>query len=217
MNNLIHKRNKILLIGGTGGVGSGLMGAMDASKYEIMTVGSKELDVTNPDTDYSVYEDPEVVVVLSGVIDRHSLSERSEHTKRLIDVNCMGAVNVLRGFITQREPYRYGRIIFMSSVFSEIDVKGYGVYSASKAFVDRLVRSAALEYAHLDITVNSIQLGYTGVGMGDGADDATKEKILSKIGAGRFVSPAEIARTIEYIIETPYLTGQNIRLDGGIR
>jgi NAD(P)-dependent dehydrogenase (short-subunit alcohol dehydrogenase family) len=206
---------KVLLLGGAGGVGRSLTTVLNADKYKIVSVGSKELDITNCDTKYNKYNDISVVVVLSGVIDRHSLGSPSLLTSRLINVNCLGAVNVLAGFLPVLQ--KPGRIIFMSSVFSEIDVKGYGVYSASKAFVDRLVRSAALEYAHLDITVNSIQLGYAGVGMGDGVDDTTKEKILSKIGAGRFVSPLEIARTIEYIIETPYLTGQNIRLDGGMR
>ena len=107
----------------------------------------------------------------------------------------------------------FGRIIFMSSVFSEINVKGYGAYSASKAFVDKLVKIAALENAQYGITVNSIQLGYTGIGMGENTPDLAKQRIALK----RFVTMQELFNTIEYIIKTEYLTGQNIRLCGGVK
>jgi NAD(P)-dependent dehydrogenase (short-subunit alcohol dehydrogenase family) len=52
--------------------------------------------------------------------------------------------------------------------------------------------------------------------MGDVSDDM-KQKALSKTGLKRFVTPKEIADTINYIISTEYLTGQNILLGGCVK
>jgi NAD(P)-dependent dehydrogenase (short-subunit alcohol dehydrogenase family) len=206
----------VLLVGGTGGVGQALMGAFDHKRYEVMAIGSSELDVTNCDTNYEQYGDPEVVVIMSGVISWTDLAEKNDFNQRMVDVNCIGSVNVLRGFLERMRPYNYGTIIFMSSAFSSVNVKGYGVYSATKAFIDRLVRTAALENAPYGITVNSIQLGYTGVGMGD-VDEELKSKVLDKIPLHRFCAPTEITNLISCLIETQYITGQSIRIDGGIQ
>jgi NAD(P)-dependent dehydrogenase (short-subunit alcohol dehydrogenase family) len=78
------------------------------------------------------------------------------------------------------------------------------------------VKIAAIENAQYGITVNSIQLGYTGIGMGKLTDEAY-EKAKNKSAMKRFCTMWELYKTIDYIIETEYLTGQNIRLDGGIR
>lgn len=102
----------------------------------------------------------------------------------------------------------------MSSVCSVINLPLHGIYSASKAFIDKLVKIAAIENAQYGITVNSIQLGYTGVGMGDPEQN---EKMRNKPSLKRFVTPREIFDTIMFIISTEYYTGQNLRLDGGIK
>ena len=78
------------------------------------------------------------------------------------------------------------------------------------------VEIAAIENAEYGITVNSIQLGYMGIGIGSVAEE-NKERALAKIGMKRFVTIQELYNTIDYIINTEYLTGQNIRLDGGIK
>ena len=154
----------------------------------------------------------DVIINLAGIFSEGKLSEYNLLTKKLIDVNCLGAVNILAEFLPKMN--KGGRIILFSSVYSAINVPGMGVYSASKAFVDKLVKIAALE--NPDITVNSIQLGYTGIGMG-ASTPKNMAKAKGKTTKKRFVTIEEIYNTIEYIINTDYLTGQNIRLDGGIR
>ena len=210
-------KHKILLVGGTGGIGQQLLDAFDKEKYEVVAIGSKDIDITNQYSDWNKLSGVGVVVNLAGVIAPVSLSEHSGMSQRMVEVNCLGAVNLLMGLLPIMKPHRYGRIIMMSSVFSEITVPGYGVYSATKAFVDKLVKSAAIENAKHGITINSIQLGYTGLGMGALEDEKLYEKTKNKCELKRFCSPTDIAKTIDYIIETEYLTGQNIRLDGGIR
>ena len=174
-------------------------------KHELIFQSSRK-QIENTDSD--------VVISFSGIIDESVLSCFSVVTNKLVEVNCIGAVNLLSTFLPVMQQNKYGRIIFMSSIFSEINVPGYGVYSASKAFVDKLVKIAALENAQYGITVNSIQLGYTGIGMGDHPD---KEKAKNKPALKRFVTMQELANVINFIIETEYYTGQNLKLEGGIK
>jgi len=174
-------------------------------KHELIFQSSRK-QIENTDSD--------VVISFSGIIDESVLSCFSVVTNKLVEVNCIGAVNLLSTFLPVMQQRKYGRIIFMSSIFSEINVPGYVVYSASKAFVDKLVKIAALENAQYGITVNSIQLGYTGIGMGDHPD---KEKVKNKPALKRFVTMQELANVINFIIETEYYTGQNLKLEGGIK
>lgn len=205
------ERKRILLVGGSGGVGQSLLDALDHDKYEVVALGSKDLDVTK-ETDFEKYGNPEVVILLSGI-----LSENGIMDEKMIEVNCKGAVNVLNGFIPLMRPRGFGRIILMSSVFSDINIPYYGVYSATKAFIDKLAVSYGLDNAKYGITVNSIQLGYTGIGMGAIEDPELYEKTRNKSESKRFCKPNEIGQTIEYIIETEYLNATTIKLDGGIR
>jgi NAD(P)-dependent dehydrogenase (short-subunit alcohol dehydrogenase family) len=198
---------KTVFIGGTSAVGQSLRRYFLDAEY----LSSKQFDVTRP-KDY----DADIVVNLAAITQDNDLSQFNILTSKSLAVNCLGAINTLAIFLPGMRQRKYGRIIFMSSIYSVINIRGQGVYSASKAFVDKLIQVAALENAQYGITVNSIQLGYTGVGMGDVSDDL-KQKALSKTGLKRFVTPKEIADTINYIISTEYLTGQNILLGGCVK
>lgn len=198
----------IVLIGGSGGVGTELMRVIDHAKYNVKILRKDDFNVAF--TEFHQYlADADVVVNLAGVFDANPLD--------MVLVNCYGAYNVITlcsGFMKERS---FGRIIMMSSVFSTISMPQTAMYSASKAFIDKLVSVMALENAEYGVTINSIQLGYTGVGMGARVSNDVYIKSKNKPAMKRFCSSEEIYRTIEYIIETPYLTGAHIRLDGGVR
>jgi len=189
---------KTLIIGGSGGIGQGLFEYFEDTTF----VNSKTYDVLKPGSEN--FEEFDVVINLSGLIFESPLCNYNIITKRLVDINCIGAVNILADFLPGMKKRKFGRVIMFSSIYSSINVRNMGIYSASKAFVDKLVNIAALENAEYGVTVNSIQLGYT-------------EKILSKVGMKRFITMEEIYNTIQAIVNTEYLTGQNIRLDGGMR
>lgn len=203
-NDLASQYTKILIHGETSAIAEKI-GPILESKYYVGYQSSRK-PIHN--TDYHV------VISFAGIIDESVLACFSVVTNKLVEVNCIGAVNLLSTFLPAMQQRKYGRIIFMSSIFSEINVPGYGVYSASKAFIDKLVKIAALENAQYGITVNSIQLGYTGIGMGDHRD---KDKAIQKPAMKRFCTMQELANAISFIIETEYYTGQNLKLEGGIK
>jgi NAD(P)-dependent dehydrogenase (short-subunit alcohol dehydrogenase family) len=210
-NNTKAMRRKVYLIGGTGAVGRHLCSVFDHEKYDVDSFNSKEMPL--PELEH---EEADIVINLAGITTQGEMCNFDPRAKAVININCIGAVNILNAFLPYMQYQGYGRIIFISSVYSAINVKKQGIYSASKAFVDKLVKIAALENTQYGITVNSIQLGYMGMGIGSMNINDT-EKAMLRIGMERFCTPKELYNTIEYIINTEYLTGQNIRLDGGIR
>lgn len=194
---------KILLIGHTSAIAQAVKPYL--SDFEVIEQSSRERTV----------HDTDIVINFAGVSLLNDLSKVSLITKKLIEVNCMGAINILTDYLPLLRKKRYGRIILMSSVCAEIDLINHGAYSASKAFIDKLVKIAALENAQYGVTVNSIQLGYTGIGMSDIPEEL--ERMRNKSALKRFCNMQELANTIKYIVETEYFTGQNLRLDGFIK
>ena len=110
----------------------------------------------------------------------------------------------------------FGRIILMSSVLSTMPVPGTSVYSASKAFMDSLIKTATIENLSKGITCNSIQLGYFDAGMAHRIPDAMLNKIIQKVPLKRLGKMVELENTIELLINTEYISGTSIKINGGI-
>lgn len=212
---------KMLIIGGTGGLGKEMTG-MFSEKYDVLSVGSRDLDIT----DFSNLEKFfhintfDIVLNLSGYNFDSFLHRYDEdkiyEAEKLININAMGNINLLATCLPMMRKNKYGRVIVLSSVLSTLTVPGTSVYSASKAFVDSLVRTAALENISKGITCNSIQLGYFDAGMAHRIPEKVQESIIQKIPAKRFGMMNELFNTIEFIINTEYVTGTNIKINGGI-
>jgi NAD(P)-dependent dehydrogenase (short-subunit alcohol dehydrogenase family) len=207
----MEKLLKVLLIGGSGEIGQALIDLFDIQKYKVYWCDSKEFPLPMAGSRMFPWTNIDIVINLAAVMPKNSTQ-----FKKAILVNCLGAADILEIFLPFMRTHGYGRIIMMSSIFSKINVPGQGVYSASKAFVDKLVKIAAIENAQYGVTINSIQLGYTGIGMGEPLE-SDYNKAKNKPAMKRFCTMEELYRTIDYIIDTEYLTGQNIALEGGIR
>ena len=63
----------------------------------------------------------------------------------MVNVNITGNINILAGCLPSMIKKNYGRVISISSVFSELNVPKNSIYCASKAFVDRLIATANKE------------------------------------------------------------------------
>ena len=111
---------------------------------------------------------------------------------------------------------KFGRVIILSSVLSEMTVVGTSVYSASKAFIDSVVKTASAENLSKGITCNSIQLGYFDAGMAHRLTKKISDTVKSKIPLKRFGTMQELHDTIEFLINTEYVSGTAIKIDGGV-
>ncbi len=136
-------------------------------------------------------------------------------TQNVIDdtfaVNVRGNILMTREFIKHRQDY--GRIINISTDAAQI-FAGQITYGASKATLEALTRSIALETAQYGITVNCVAPGPTQTGW---IDEDFEKTIIPLIPMGKLIQPEDIAETILFLAseQARMITGQVIRVSGG--
>ena len=109
-----------------------------------------------------------------------------------------------------------GKIINISSMNALMGSFGQANYTAAKAGIIGLTKTAALEMARYNVTVNAICPGYVATEMYEAIPDKTKEAILARIPLGRAGTPQEVARAVRYlIVDGDYYTGETLNMNGG--
>ena len=141
---------KILIIGGSGGLGKQVSFILE-KKYEVTSIGSKDLDIRDFNKCNLFFENNsyDIVINFAGInydtlIHKINLNN-IDKIKDLIDVNINGAINVVSSCLKSMRDNKYGRIILISSVLSEKNVIGTSIYSSSKSFLDKFVQNVSLE------------------------------------------------------------------------
>ena len=110
-----------------------------------------------------------------------------------------------------------GKIINISSVNGLIPSFGQANYSAAKAGVIGFTRTAALELARSNVTVNAICPGYIATEMVKAIPEKQMETLLTRVPLGRVGTPEEVARAVRYlIVDGDYYTGATLSMNGGI-
>lgn len=138
---------------------------------------------------------------------------KEEDFDKVIDVNLKGAFNMIRHctgfFIRNRE----GCIINISSVSGLMGNAGQSNYAASKAGLIGLTKSVAKELAARNIRCNAIAPGFIATDM---TGDQTDNPLLKMIPLGRMGNPEDVAQAAAYLAVAAYVTGEVLRIDGGI-
>lgn len=136
-------------------------------------------------------------------------------TQNVIDntfaVNVRGSILMTREFIKHRGDF--GRIINISTDASQI-FAGQITYGASKATLEALTRSIALEVAQYGITVNCVSPGPTQTGW---IDEEFEKVVIPLIPMRKLIQPEDIAETVLFLAseQAKMITGQVIKVSGG--
>jgi NAD(P)-dependent dehydrogenase (short-subunit alcohol dehydrogenase family) len=113
----------------------------------------------------------------------------------------------------------WGRVIGLTSLTTKIGIEKIGPYAASKGGVNQLLRSAAVEWAKCQVTVNSIAPGRVRTHMTDDllGDQQVLESNLRRIPMGRLADPGDVSGAVLFLCSkaASYITGQTLVVDGG--
>ena len=208
----------IALFGATGGLGSQVLPLLQ-KKYKVITISSSDVNVTNYDEVKTLFDTNkiDIVINLSGYnSDAFAHKINNAQLDKQIDINIKGTVNVVSNCLPFMREQQFGRIILVSSVLADHPVVSTSIYSGCKGFVDSFTKTVALENANKNINCNSLQLGYFDGGLTYKIPENFRDTIKNNIPAKRWGIIHELYNTIDYLIETGYITGQNINISGGI-
>ena len=163
----------------------------------------------------------DVLVNNAGVSARGSMEETSpDDWDRVMDINAKGVFLGTRSAIPEMRKAGGGSIINISS---QLGLVGMGEsspqYQASKGAVRIFSKSAAIQYAHEGIRVNSVHPGPIITPMTEArrSDEVVRQRMISRIPLGRYGESEDVAYGVLYLAsdESSFVTGSELVIDGG--
>lgn len=185
---------------------------MDLSDQEAIKQGMKEVTALKIPID---------ILVNNAGIARFKpfVLSKLDDFKEVMQVNFYAPVLISQYVVKNMIRQRKGSIINFCSV-SGLDMNaGNSVYGASKAAIASLTRTMAKELAKTNIRVNAICPGFVETDMNQQIAADYVESMMQQIALGRVAKPEEIAKVAVFLAsdDSSYMTGQIIRVDGGIK
>lgn len=137
----------------------------------------------------------------------------------IMRVNLHPTIQTVQAILPTLREKGWGRIVNISSL-TVVGIRRRSAYAASKAAINSLTRTWALELAQTGITVNAVAPGPVETELfreNTPSGSEAEERFLSLIPMHRLGKPTEIAATIAFLLseEASYITGQTIFVDGG--
>jgi 3-oxoacyl-[acyl-carrier protein] reductase len=161
----------------------------------------------------------DILVANAGIsIDALLLRTSEEALDKQIAVNLKGAIACAKAATRAMMRKHTGRVVLLSSVVGEMGNGGQVGYAATKAALLGVSKSIAREYASRNITVNAVAPGFIETEMTSSIEGAMREKLLESIPLQRIGAASEVAAAVAYLCsdEAAYVTGQTIRVNGGM-
>ena len=226
----------VLVTGGNRGIGYAIAEEFVAQGHRVavtartgsgpegsLTVTADVTDADSVDSAFTTVEaelGPVEVVVANAGVTRDMLLMRmsDDDFTQVIDTNLSGAFRVVKRASKGMIKARHGRIILVSSVVGLLGGAGQVNYSASKSGLVGLARSVTRELGSRGITANVVAPGFIETDMTAELPEATQAEYKKQIPAGRFATPAEVAKVITWLAgdDAAYISGAVIPVDGGL-
>lgn len=181
---------------------------------------SKAADVKRIfDEAFSVFGRIDILVNNAGITrDALILRMKEEDWDLVLSINLKGSFLCMKECIRIMAKQRYGRIVNIASVVGAMGNPGQANYSASKAGLIGLTKTAAKEYAGRGITVNAVAPGFIVTAMTASLPENVRQEMLKAIPMNRFGEADDVANAVAFLAspESCYITGQVIHVNGGM-
>jgi NAD(P)-dependent dehydrogenase (short-subunit alcohol dehydrogenase family) len=165
----------------------------------------------------------DILFLNAGIVRTVPIADADEPTFDLVfSINVKGAFFALQAAVPLLR--RGGAVVLNTSVSNQIGMAGTSIYSASKAALRSLARTAAAELAERGVRVNALSPGPTETGilakldMPAGELDAFRTAMVERIPQRRLGTPDELARAALFLAsdDASFMTGEEIVVDGGM-
>jgi len=217
-------RRTALVTGGARGIGQAIVEALQAAGIEALAPTRSELDLSSREsieTWTSAHREIEIDILVNNAGINH-LKRIEEigfpQLEEMFQVNLFAAFRLIQAFAPGMASRGWGRIVNLSTIFAQITKAQRGMYSMTKASLDALTRSSAVEFGPGGVLVNSIAPGYVETALTYQNNTVEAIRVLeSRIPLGRMAQPSELAKVVAFLVsdENTYMTGQTLVVDGG--
>lgn len=138
--------------------------------------------------------------------------------KKAFDINFFGQTILTQYIVRNMSKNKKGSIVNISSVAALDGFPAQYEYASSKAALIGATKELAYEFSNNNIRVNAVMPGLTNTDMAKEATDTVYENHINRTLMKRLADPSEIANVILFLASdlSSYMTGQTIRVDGGI-
>lgn len=137
---------------------------------------------------------------------------------RIMDINAKGVWLGMKAVLPSMIKNKRGKICNVASTAAHIGLKNAAAYCASKGAVLALTRQAGVQYAPLNIQINSISPGTTMTGIQKDITDQQRAAFLPLTPMGRFAASEEVSSVIIFLCSegSSFMTGADVSVDGGM-
>lgn len=217
------KTYKALITGASRGIGHAISDLFQQKNIEVIAPTRQELDLSSRESIYNftkkLNQPVDILINNAGINKLSSLEEiKDEDLDETIQVNLTSHIILTKLLIPHMKNQKYGRIINISSIWSEFSKPERLMYSASKAGLNGFTVASAVELAPYNILVNSIAPGFVNTELTKNNNSPEDlKKISASIPLKRLAEPKEIAELVYFLSsdKNTFVTGQIIYADGG--
>lgn len=212
-----------LVTGASRGIGKSIKEVLTTDGIKIVSPSRNELDLSSSESIdkflSQMSEDIDIIINNAGILKVGKHNElSSDDFHEILQVNVVAPFRIISGFVEKMKIRNFGRIVNISSVWGQKSKEGRTLYSSSKAALDALTRSLAIEFASYDILINSVAPGYIETDMLKQCNTEDELNIIRHtIPMKRFGKKIEIAELVKFLTSenNSYITGQIFTIDGG--
>ena len=217
------KRKTALITGSSRGIGKSIKESLSKDGIAIINPSRDILDLSSPKSIDEFLS--QLTTHIDIVINNAGILKVGQHDEistddfhEVFQVNVVAPFKLISGLVEGMKHQKFGRIVNISSIWGQKSKEGRTLYSSSKAALDALTRSLAIEFAAYNILINSVAPGYIETDMLK-QYNTEKEllKIKDTIPMKRFGKKIEIAELVKFLCSenNSYITGQILTIDGG--
>jgi NAD(P)-dependent dehydrogenase (short-subunit alcohol dehydrogenase family) len=220
-----------IVTGGAGGLGQAIVARLRDDGLQVAAAdlhgADVSVDVTDPGSTQAMFEDVRdrfgrVDVLVNGAGIAGPTAPVTDYPpdawRQVIDVNLVGTFNCMRACLPSMVERGYGRVVNIASIAGQDPNPNMSAYSASKAGVIALTKSAARELARSGVFVNALVPGVIDAGLTHHtASGEERELFKSRVPMGRMGRPDELAELVSWMASPrcSFSTGATFDLSGG--